>query len=122
MRFRKPCKPTWVVKATLEPERLLPFMLQADLPPMSVFTPSHDLEADLRAILHDSLQLGDEAFTFNAQTPLLGSLPQLDSMGVLAVLTALEQQLGLHIHDDDVDASLFETFGTLSAFVRARWS
>ena len=120
MRFRKPCKPTWVVKATLEPERLLPFMLQADFPPMSAFSPSHDLEADLRAILHDALQLGDEVQHFNAQTPLLGSLPQLDSMGVLAVLTALDQQLGLHIHDDEIDASLFETFGTLTAFVRAR--
>lgn len=101
-------------------DRLLPFMLQAEFLPVPAFSPSHDLEADLRAILHDALQLGDEVQHFNAQTPLLGSLPQLDSMGVLAVLTALDQQLGLHIHDDEIDASLFETFGTLTAFVRAR--
>ena len=120
MRFPTYYATTWVARATLGTERLLPFMLQAEFPPVSAFSPSHDLEADLRAILHDALQLGDEVQHFNAQTPLLGSLPQLDSMGVLAVLTALDQQLGLHIHDDEIDASLFETFGTLTAFVRAR--
>ncbi|MEW6764787.1 MAG: acyl carrier protein [Pseudomonadota bacterium] len=86
----------------------------------STFKPSKNIEADLRAILHDALQLGDEAFAFTADTPLLGALPQLDSMGVLAVLTALEQQLGLQLHDDDIEASLFETFGSLLDFVRAR--
>ncbi|TQV63857.1 MAG: acyl carrier protein [Halothiobacillaceae bacterium] len=91
-----------------------------DVPPSASFKPSKDLEADLRAILHDALQLGDEAFAFNAETPLLGALPQLDSMGVLAVLTALEQQLGLQLHDDDIDASLFETFGSLMECVRRR--
>ncbi len=95
-------------------------MLEADFPPASDFSPSNNLEADLRMVLREALQLGDEVQQFNAQTPLLGSVPQLDSMGVLAVLTALEQRLGLHIHDDEIDASLFETFGSLSEFVRAR--
>ncbi|HET19220.1 MAG TPA: acyl carrier protein [Chromatiales bacterium] len=74
----------------------------------------------MRAILHDALQLDDEASEFTAATPLLGVLPQLDSMGVLAVLTALEQKLGLQLHDDEIDASLFETFGSLMEFVRQR--
>lgn len=86
------------------------------------FTPSHDLAADLRLILRDALQLGDEAMRFNEDTPLLGELPQLDSMGVLAVLTALEQRLGVAVHDDDIDASLFASFGSLLAFVRQRRS
>lgn len=91
-----------------------------DFPLGASFKPSKDLEADLRVILHDALQLGDEAFGFATDTPLLGVLPQLDSMGVLSVLTALEQQLGVHLHDDEIDASLFETFGSLLEFVRGR--
>ncbi len=114
------CTVIWVVKATLGVERLLPFMFAGELAQGSGFTPSHDLEADLRRLLHDALQLGDEAQQLSAESPLLGSLPQLDSMGVLAVLAALEQQLGVSIHDDEIDASLFATFGTLTAFVRAR--
>ncbi|MEW6691858.1 MAG: acyl carrier protein [Pseudomonadota bacterium] len=99
---------------------LLPSMHPASLPQDSSFSPSEDLAADLRALLHDALQLGEEAFAFTADTPLLGVLPQLDSMGVLAVLTALEQRLGLVLHDDEIDASLFETFGALLEFVRQR--
>ena len=95
-------------------------MLEADFPPASDFSLSNNLEADLRMVLREALQLGDEVQQFNAQTPLLGSVPQLDSMGVLAVLTALEQRLGVQIHDDEIDASLFETFGSLTEFVRAR--
>lgn len=95
-------------------------MHPVDLPLDTNFSPSNDPAADLRAILHDALQLGDEAFEFATDTPLLGVLPQLDSMGVLAVLTALEQRLGLQLHDDDIDASLFETFGSLLEFVRQR--
>ena len=95
-------------------------MHPAELSQDSTFSPSKDLAADLRAILHDALQLGDEAFEFTPDTPLLGVLPQLDSMGVLAVLTALEQQLGLQVHDDEIDASLFESFGSLLEFVRQR--
>ena len=99
---------------------MLPSMHPVEFQLNSTFKPSKNLEADLRASLHDALQLGDEAFAFTAGTPLLGALPQLDSMGVLAVLTALEQQLGVAIHDDEIDASLFETFGSLTAFVRER--
>ena len=99
---------------------MLPSMHPVECPLGSTFKPSKNLEADLRTILHDALQLGEEAFAFKADTPMLGVLPQLDSMGVLAVLTALEQQLGLQLHDDEMDASLFETFGSLTEFVRQR--
>jgi len=95
-------------------------MHPAELPQESSLSPSADLAADLRTLLHDALQLGDEAFGLTADSPLLGALPQLDSMGVLAVLTALEQRLGVQVHDDEIDASLFETFGTLMEFVRQR--
>ncbi len=99
---------------------MLPSMHPVECPLGSTFKPSKNLEADLRAILHDALQLGDEAFALSADSPLLGALPQLDSMGVLAVLTALEQQLGLTLHDDEIDSSLFETLGSLTEFVRQR--
>ncbi|MEW5838270.1 MAG: acyl carrier protein [Pseudomonadota bacterium] len=99
---------------------MLPSMFADGYAQPAAFTPSHDVEADVRRVLHDALQLGDEAWALRADSPLLGSLPQLDSMGVLAVLTALEQQLGVPIHDDEIDASLFATLGTLTAFVRER--
>ena len=41
---------------------------------------------------------------FVGQTPLLGSIPELDSMAVVGILTAIEEELGISIPDDDVSA------------------
>lgn len=50
-------------------------------------------------------------------TPLLGALPELDSMALLAVLTELEAGLGITIPDDAVSAEAFATLGSLRAWV-----
>lgn len=53
-------------------------------------------------------------------TPLLGSVPELDSMAVLSVLTQIQDDLGCEIPDDEVDATVFETFGSLRRFVESK--
>jgi acyl carrier protein len=52
-----------------------------------------------------------------ADTALLGNLPELDSMAVVNVITALEERFGIVIADDEIEASLFATAGTLADFV-----
>ncbi len=54
---------------------------------------------------------------FEADTALFGALPELDSMAVATLLTALEDRLSIVIDDDDLDAEAFETFGRLRAFL-----
>jgi acyl carrier protein len=71
----------------------------------------------VRELLRQTLQLGPRADSFRADTPLLGSIPELDSMAVVNVLTALEDQCGIIIDDGEVSAQIFETVGTLAAFV-----
>ena len=48
--------------------------------------------------------------------PLLGAIPELDSMAVAYLITALEEQLGITIADDEIDGAAFETFGSLVRF------
>ena len=48
---------------------------------------------------------------------MLGAIPELDSMGVVALITALEEQFGITIDDDEIDGAVFQTFGSLRAFV-----
>jgi acyl carrier protein len=75
----------------------------------------------LRAILRDVLGLDPaRAAAINADTPLFGAMPELDSMAVAGLLTEIEDRLHILIEDDDVDGELLESFGSLSAFVRAR--
>lgn len=75
----------------------------------------------VRQVLGDVLGLSAERVAaFDADTPLFGALPELDSMAVAGVLTELEDRLGILIEDDEVDGDMLETFGALTEFVAAR--
>ncbi|MCB1625977.1 MAG: hypothetical protein KDI32_15385 [Pseudomonadales bacterium] len=72
--------------------------------------------ARTRALLRDTLQLGDRAALLDETSPLLGAIAELDSMAVVGVLTAAEDEFGIVIDDDDVSADTFATLGSLAAF------
>jgi acyl carrier protein len=77
---------------------------------------------ELIAVLTETLNLGDRGKNLNAQSPLLGTLPELDSMAVIHLITALEDRFGIAVDDDDISASTFETVGSLAAFVESKLS
>jgi acyl carrier protein len=64
--------------------------------------------------------LNGKALTFTDETALLGAIPELDSMAVVALLTMLEDSLGLSIADDEIDGEVFATVASLLAFVQAK--
>ena len=70
-----------------------------------------------REILRSVLQLDKRADRLTPDSPLLGSIPELDSMAIVAVLTAIEEQCGITINDDEVSAATFETLGSLAQFI-----
>ncbi len=71
-------------------------------------------------VLEESLGLGGRAAGFEDATPLLGAVPELDSMAVVGVIAALEEHFGFYVGDDDIDGSTFETVGSLSRYVDAK--
>lgn len=75
---------------------------------------------DVRTLIGGTLQLGTRGQAMNATTPLLGAIPELDSMAVVNVLTALEEHFAIIIGDDEIQAATFETLGTLSAFIEQK--
>ena len=76
-----------------------------------------NVDAELKNILGEILSLGDRASRFTDDTQLLGSLPELDSMAVVSLLTTIEERFGVAIGDDEISAQTFATFGSLRAFV-----
>lgn len=64
-------------------------------------------------LLDEVLGLQGRAAKFDDSTPLLGSIPELDSMAVTSLLTAIEERFGIAIDDDEVDGRTFATVGTL---------
>lgn len=76
----------------------------------------------VKSILRDTLSLGERANSLTAASQLLGGIPEFDSMAVVTVLTMLEDQFGIAVDDDEVSAEVFETLGTLTAFVDRKLS
>lgn len=76
--------------------------------------------AAIKAILADTLQLGGRVDVFDLDTPLLGSIPELDSIAVINLITALEEQFGFTVADDEISADTFASVGSLVAFVDAK--
>lgn len=75
---------------------------------------------DVKNVLIDVLNLGPAGEALDANSPLLGSLPELDSMAVVSLIGALEERFGIAIDDDDISASTFDTLGSLAAFVEQK--
>jgi acyl carrier protein len=75
---------------------------------------------DVRSVLVEILGIEERAGSLDASTPLLGSLPELDSMAVVELVCALEERFGIEIGDDEITGEVFETLGSLASFVAAR--
>jgi acyl carrier protein len=72
---------------------------------------------DVKAVLVDTLGLGDRAGELSASTRLFGELPELDSMAVVELVYALEDRFAITIDGDEITAEVFETLGSLSTLV-----
>jgi acyl carrier protein len=81
--------------------------------------PTIDIE-DVKAVVVETLGVEDRAAAIDATTPLLGSLPELDSMAVLELVMALEERFGIEVEGEDVTAEVFETLASIAAFVDAK--
>lgn len=76
--------------------------------------------AEVRNIVIDILGLGERGATLQPDSPLLGAIPELDSMAVIGLITALEEHFGIVVNDDEISAEVFETLGSLAAFVDSK--
>jgi acyl carrier protein len=88
---------------------------------VAAWNDEEEVAATLRAVLVDVLGLDAQKVRgFDESTALFGALPEFDSMAVAGLLTELEERLGIFIEDDEVDADMLETFGSLLTFARAK--
>jgi len=70
-----------------------------------------NLELRLKNILQEILNHDTQNFT--AITPLLGEYPELDSMGIMTLIIAIEGNFKIDINDIELSAETFATFGSL---------
>jgi acyl carrier protein len=74
----------------------------------------------VKGIVVTTLGIEDRAATLTASSPLFGAVPELDSLGVLEVVTNLESHFGITIDDEEFSGEIFETLGSLAQFVEGK--
>jgi len=79
-----------------------------------------DITREVLRILDEVLSLGGRSAAFTRDTHLVGALPEFDSMAVVSIITAFEEQFGIVVDDDDIDGQTFATVGTLADFVSGK--
>jgi acyl carrier protein len=72
---------------------------------------------EVLSLLDEVLSLNGRAAAFTLDTPLLGAIPELDSMAVVALITGFEEHFGITVDDDEIEGSTFATVGSLVAFI-----
>lgn len=81
-----------------------------------------DVLKEVVRVLDEVLSLSGRSVGFTRDTALLGAIPELDSMAVVSLITAMEDQFGMVVDDDDIDGSTFATVGSLTDFVSSKLS
>jgi len=71
----------------------------------------------VKDLFRNQLQMGERADALTADSPIVGAIPEFDSVAVVSLVTAIEEQLGVEIEDDEITGELFETVGSLADFV-----
>lgn len=79
-----------------------------------------DTRTEVLRVVDDVLSLGGRALAFKDDTPLLGAIPELDSMAVVSLITTLEERFGIVVEDDDISGDTFASVATLRAFVEEK--
>lgn len=76
-----------------------------------------DTQKEVLSLLDEVLGLGGRALKFNAQTQLLGALPELDSMAVVTLINMLEERFGIAVNDEEISGDTFANVDSLTRYV-----
>lgn len=79
-----------------------------------------NIQKEVLSLLDEVLSLNGRSAAFTRDTPLLGAIPELDSMAVVALITGFEERFGFSVDDDDIEGSTFASVGSLIDFVEEK--
>ena len=79
-----------------------------------------DVRKEILSILEERLLLKGRSSTFTEDWPLFSSLPEMDSMVVVSIISALEERFGIEVNDDEISGETFYNLGSLVSFVSGK--
>lgn len=82
---------------------------------------SDNIDAGLRDVLGQVLGLSPARLAaVTLETPLLGALPELDSMAIATLFGGIEDHFAVMFDDAELTGETLATYGTLLALVRGK--
>jgi len=79
-----------------------------------------NVQEEVLRVLDETLSLGGRALRYGRDSHLMGSVPELDSMAVVTLITGLEDRFDIVVDDDDIDGETFATVGSLVTFIEGK--
>ena len=76
------------------------------------------LTLEIKQLLIETLSLDISPNDMDDDALLLGDIPEFDSMAIVSVITALEENYGFSSADDELTAEVFESIQTVVSFVQ----
>lgn len=73
----------------------------------------------VKNLLAETLGIEDRIASMDVSTPLLGEMPELDSLAVVEIVARIEDSFHFQVDISNLTAEAFETLGSLAAFVDA---
>jgi len=67
-----------------------------------------------------TLAIEERRADLSAGTELLGGIPELDSLALVELVVVIEERFAIAIDDSEFTGEVFETLGSLAAFVDAK--
>ncbi len=79
-----------------------------------------NITVKIKQILIENLSLDQSIDEISDDLLLLGNIPEFDSMAIVSIITAIEEEFAFMADDDDLSADVFESVDSLVAFVAER--
>jgi acyl carrier protein len=75
---------------------------------------------NVKILLIETLGLAIRPESMTAKSPLLNSIPELDSMAIVTLMDAIEKKFQIKLEDDDITGEVFETVESLAILIECK--
>lgn len=79
-----------------------------------------NITSEIQATFDEVLNLGGATANWTDETPLLGALPELDSLAVTSIMLALEDRFAIIFAEDELEVDSFASVGALRRLVEKK--
>lgn len=79
-----------------------------------------DTSSELKSLLAHTLGMPEVPSLWTDDMPLFGNIPDLDSMAIVALVTAIEEHFAVEFVDEDMTMDTFANLAKLAAVVQGK--